>query len=302
MSDDTESEADRNLKNAIFAARQAVQGGGNTVIPGQPLPPNRQSAPSNFPQLPTGMAPLPSRGLVYGPGPTHLREDLEIFEMTAVQEDILMNPLFMKKGTTITELIKSSIVDKTVDPNSLISGDRNALMVAIRMTGYGDDYTFEMMCPNERCGEKQEVNVKLSSLPIKFLEVQPLQVGTNQFSFTLPLSKQNVVFKLLTGREEEEILATMEKKKKSGIANSNAVTTGLLYSILSIDGETDRNKIATLIKYMKAGDSRALRQYREKIEPSIEMKFDFECTSCEYEVKEMSLPLGSEFFWPKDRS
>ena len=79
--------------------------------------------------------------------PWHACETVDIKAMTAREEDILTSRAFIKKGTVITELIRSCLVDKRIDPNSLLSGDRNALMVAIRVTGYGVEYSTEVTCP-----------------------------------------------------------------------------------------------------------------------------------------------------------
>ena len=246
--------------------------------------------------IPVEAIPLPSRGLVYPSGdPLHLCETVEIRAMTAREEDILTSRALIKKGTVITELIKSCLVDKRIDVSKMLSGDRNALMVALRITGYGADYKVEIECPSCQTKSKQEFN--LSDLEIKTLNLQPAVENQNLFEVTLPVTKKVVRFKFLTGADEEEILTIQERKKKVGGLTDNLVTTRLQFSISAVDGKTDKNLISTFIRSMPARDSLALRQIIDQNEPGIDMKSYMECPSCS-ESSEVRIPLGASFFWP----
>jgi hypothetical protein len=170
-------------------------------------------------------------------------------------------------------------------------------MTAIRITGYGADYEVEVMCPE--CDEKVSHTFDLSQLPIKRLEIDPISEGENLFEFELPVTKKKVIFRFLTGKDElnMSIEADRRKKKKLGGDVDNVVTKRLLYSIVSIDGIEDKNKIATFIRNMPARDSRMLRKFMDEHEPGIDMKGWLECTSC-FEHSEVNLPIGASFFWP----
>lgn len=249
-------------------------------------------------EIPVEVIPLPSAGLVYPENSSLFRrEHIEIRAMTTKEEDILTSRALLKKGTVITELIKSCLVDKTINTNELLSGDRNALMVAVRITGYGTDYNVELDCPS--CQTKNKPTYDLAELPLKRLDIQPVQEGTNAFEFVLPYTKKVVKFKFLTGRDEEDIMATQEKQKKF-MTTDSLVTTNLLYSIISIDGVEDKAKIANFVKNMPARDSLALRTYIKDNEPGIMMKGDFECESCGHE-SEVDIPIGVSFLWPQAR-
>lgn len=247
-------------------------------------------------EIPVESVPLPSRGLVYhAESPLHGQETIDIKAMTAREEDILTSRALIKKGTVITELIKSCLTDKRIDVNSMLSGDRNAVMVAIRVTGYGSEYKAEIECP--LCQTRSKQNFNLSELPIKPLEVEPVAPGQNLFEFALPIMKKAVRFKFLTGADEEEIMIVQERKKKAGATTDNLVTTRLQYSIVAVDGKTDKSLINTFIRNLPARDSLALRQYIDKVEPGIEMKSYMDCPSCN-ESSEVRLPMGPGFFWP----
>ena len=285
-------EEDRKTKNAIFAARDAAERAMGVT--------KEEVMKRDFGlDIPVSAVPIPSGGVIYPPeNPLHMQQTVDIRGMTAREEDILMSRALIRKGTVITELIKSCITTDGIDVQSLIGGDRNALMIAIRILGYGAEYNGSMDCP--KCEQKNEISVDLNNLEVKDLKAAPIEPGQNKFAFTLPLTKKEVVFKFLTVKEEEEILATLEAKKKRGIQNDNIITTRLLHSILSVDGITDRNKLAQFISFMPARDSIALRGYMDEIEPGVDMKFEFTCKNCEHwEV--MPLPLGPSFFWPNAR-
>lgn len=244
----------------------------------------------------TEIIPLPSLGKIYPPEfPLHNCEKVEIRPMTAREEDILTSRALAKKGTIITELIKSCLIDKNINVNSLISGDRNALMVAIRVTGYGSEYEIDITCP--ACSNKYKNTFDLNQLPIKTLDIDPVKPGKNEFEFILPMSKKTITFKLLNGFDEEEINIKNEKMKKLGNQIDNLITSRLNYSILSVDGNYDRNDIYNFISKMRAGDSLAFRKYMDKIEPGIEMKQEASCPSCDHS-EEVTVPIGVSFFWP----
>lgn len=291
MSEDT-SVTDREAKNSVFATRQLVEQAGAV---------SRANAARQELgiEIPSALVPLPSKGLVYPVNsPLYGKEEVEIKGMTTQEEDILMSRALIKKGTVITELIRSCLMDPGIQVNDLLSGDRNALMVAVRITGYGPEYTPQVQCPS--CELKQEYSIDLSALEIKPLDIEPISPGVNQFAFKLPISQKTVIFRFLTGKEEEEIMALLESKKKKGLANDNVVTTRLFYSILSIDGKEDRSIVSKYIQFMAARDSLALRHYIDRNEPGIDMRHTFECKSCGHSEM-VAVPMGASFFWPSER-
>ena len=246
--------------------------------------------------IPTEIIPLPSQGVIYEEGTNlNMRERVEIRAMTAREEDILTNRAFIKSKSVISQLIKSCLIDKSVDPDNLIAGDRNALMVALRITGYGHEYDVEAECP--ACGERSKQTFDLSKLPIKNFSKQPVALGSNVFEFELPLTKKKVRFKYLNGHEEKEIAVIEERMKKRGYQRSNAVTTRFQHQVISIDNISDKPKVQKFCQNMPARDSLALRKFMDRNEPGIEMKQHMSCPHC-FEETEVRLPMGASFFWP----
>jgi hypothetical protein len=246
--------------------------------------------------IPTELVPLPSNGKVYSKNSTlYGRETVEIRPMTAREEDILTSRALLKKGTVVNELIKSCLVDKSINTPDLVAGDRNALMVAVRITGYGAEYNAEIECPS--CEVKTQQSFNLAELPLKKLEIDPLIEGQNLFEFVLPMTKKKVHFRFTTGKDEEELTVMQEKQKKLGLKSDSTVTSALQQAIVSIDGLEDRSKISNFIRVMPARDSLALRNYIRQNEPGIIMKQETVCPSCGHS-EEVNMPLGVNFLWP----
>jgi len=248
-------------------------------------------------EIPVETVPLPSAGRTYPvTSPLHGVDVVEIRSGTAREEDILTSRAFLKKGTVISELIKSCLVNKAIDPGDMLIGDRYALMVAIRITMYGPEYDAELQCGE--CENKAPRSFNLAELPIRRLSIAPVAEGQNLFEFLLPLSKKVVRFKFLTGRDEEMINAAQEKQKKLALSQSETtVTTNLLYSVQSVDGIEDRAKIAAFVRMMPARDSLALRNYIRDNEPGIIMRQEVSCPHCSAS-EEVSMPIGVSFLWP----
>lgn len=291
--------------NQVFAGQQPPQHPQHAQQQpvSQPPPVVPGSTPEYVPvddlgyQVPVDTVPLPSRGLCY---PTtsvlHGQDKIDIRAMTAKDEDILTSRALIKKGTVISHLLRSCIVDKRVNPNELLSGDRNAILVALRITGYGPQYVVEIQCPS--CGHKEATDFDLSDMEIKWLDIEPLAKGENIFQMQLPVSKKQLRFRFLTGKDEEELALDLEtRKKKLKTSMDNLITSRLHRSIVAVDGREDRGFISKFINNMPVGDSRALRKFIEEHEPGIDMSATHMCSSCDA-VNEVEVPIGASFFWP----
>lgn len=277
---------DRTEKNAVFGA-----------VSGQGAPHVHNVMRDEFGfDIPIDLVPLPSNGLTY-PKDSSLygQEVVQIKAMTAKEEDILTSRALIKRGTVVSALIKSCLTDKSINVRTMLAGDRNALLVALRVTGYGSEYIVEVDCPE--CSERSKQEFNLTELPIKRLEIHPLIPGENVFEFKLPMTKATVKFKFLTGADEEDMTVVNSRRKKAGFKQDNLVTQKLQYSIIAVGEHSDPAKVQSFISNMPARDSLELRRYIDKHEPGIEMKQFMECPSCS-EQSEVTIPLGASFFWP----
>lgn len=236
-------------------------------------------------ELPTETIELPSKGLLYPEDSELAKGTVEMKYMTAHEEDILTNQSYIQKGTILDKLMKSLIISK-INYDELLIGDKNAIMVAARVLGYGKDYKFNYD------GESQTVD--LSLLENKELDENLFKSKTNDFPFTLPNSGTEVTFKLLTHKDEQDISRELEGLKKINKDSSPELTTRLKYLITSVSGERDKKDIREFIdNYLLAMDSRALREYIKEIQPDVDLTFFPDSYG-----SGVNIPIGVNFFWP----
>ena len=249
-------------------------------------------------RVPTEFVPLPSFGLVYPPNsPLHNIKEIEIRYMTAADEDILTSRSLLRSGKAIDAVLKNCILDARINPEELLSGDKNALITFLRVSGYGPEYKVEIDCPS--CEETSKYEFDLSQLEMKTLDIEPMEKGENRFHFQVPTGT-HIEFKFLNSAEEKEISDAQYRIKRS--TNSPVdrnVTTRLKNTIISIDGNTDSSLINQYVDTLNVRDSRALRKYMEDNTPDIDMNQEFNCSHCGHRG-EVDVPISVSFFWPDE--
>ena len=189
-------------------------------------------------QFPTEEVTLPSKGLLYPEGSPLKKGVIEMKYMTAREEDILTNQNYIEKGTVIDKLLKSLIVTP-INYNDLLIGDKNALLVAARILGYGKDYSFQY--------KGETVKVDLTKVEDKVLDESLFKEGKNEFPFTLPTSKKEVTFKFLTHKDEKAIDNEIKGLRKINKNSSPEVSTRLKYLITSINGDYEKKTIREFV-------------------------------------------------------
>jgi hypothetical protein len=236
-------------------------------------------------KMPTEIVELPSKGLLYPEDSELAKGTVEMKYMTAKEEDILTNQSYIRNGTVLDKLMKSLIVSK-ITFDDLLIGDKNAIMIAARILGYGSDYVFEYG------GETQTVD--LTQIENKPLKEELFTNNINEFTFTLPHSKNTVAFKILTHKDEQDISRELEGLKKINKDSSPEMSTRLKYMITSVEGSRDKKDIREFVdNYLLAKDARALREYIKEIQPDVDLTFFPSGGS-----NRVNIPIGVSFFWP----
>jgi rubredoxin len=245
--------------------------------------------------FPTETINIPSKGWFYSSDSPLSAGTLELKPMTAREEDILTSKNLIQKGIVLDKVLESLIVEKAIHSEDMLNCDRNAAFVAIRRMAYGDEYKANITCP--KCGVDNSLTIDLGKMDNKPFDFEKYPKGTNEFEFTLPVSKRVVTFKLLTKKDEDAIDADLKALTKISKEVTSEITTRLKSYIIALDGNADKSAIRKFVDEMRAGDSLALRNYVRTMTPDVDMSFDFVCSSCGVERRE-DVPLSVSFFWP----
>jgi hypothetical protein len=237
-------------------------------------------------KFPSEEVELPSKGLVYPKEHPLSSGKVELKYMTAKEEDILTNQSYIQKGTVLNKLLDSVILTEGVKQQDLILGDKNAVLVATRILGYGAEYKFTYR------GEEKIVD--LSTLENKEFDESLITQGKNDFEFVLPHTKTPITYKILTGADESKIDRELEGLKKINKNSSPELSTRLKYIITSVNGESGSKEVREFVdNFLLAIDSKALRKHLRDTQPDVDLRYIDE------DGKEVAIPIGISFFWPE---
>ena len=141
--------------------------------------------------------PLPSKGRPY----RHKMEKLQVAYLTANDENMFVSPNLYRDNLLIDCLLNEKILDAGIDPAELLDGDRDAIVLWLRATGYGNE--FPISATDKETGTEFSAVVDLSKIEFRDFNLEADENGW--FTFVLPMSKDEVKFKFLNHREIEEL-------------------------------------------------------------------------------------------------
>ena len=245
--------------------------------------------------FPTETVELPSKGLLYPKDNPLSSGTIEMKYMTAREEDILTNVNLLKQGVAIDKVLQA-LIKSPINYEELLLCDKNAILISARILAYGKDYTFGYANPNT--DQEERVTIDLTQFENKKVDYSLFE-NKNEFSFTLPQSKNTLTFKLLTHADSKKIDAEIKGLKKIG--SGGELTTRLKHQILSVNGDYEQKTIREFVdNYLLSIDSNAFRQHIAEITPDLDLKINF-TLSDGTEVKDLSLPFELDFFFPGSR-
>jgi rubredoxin len=242
--------------------------------------------------VPTDEVLLPSKGVFYPNG----KDRVTIKYLTAEDENILGSQDLIKSGKVLDVLLQNAIIDKSISPEDMLTGDRNAVLIALRTTGYGDEYEVNQICPS--CNSSHKAKVLLSELKTKEMSDKPDSDGL--FSVQLPKCKANIRFRLLTGADESRLAKIAETGKRTigkNLKVQTVLTERYVLQIMEVNGNNDKTYIKKFVSVMPIADSMFFREYISEIEPNIDMNYDYECPECGH-VYNAPVPVTAKLFWP----
>ena len=250
---------------------------------------NPNYVPEEF-KVPYDIIELPSQGLLY----PNKKSSVKVEYLTAYDENVLSSPNLLNSGKFLDILIENKVKDLGFDHNNLLLGDRLAILLYLRTTGFGNDYHQYVFDEDKNLVEGV---IDLSKIEIKKLEIKP--DNNNEFDYTFPLSGMKIKFKLLSSKETDDLELLDQKSKERNNNVSILPTLKLERSIMEIDGERDKLKISHILKSpkMKILDIRKFNKYVSDIEPGINTKTT--ATISGGKSVDCFLRIGTNFWFPK---
>jgi hypothetical protein len=239
---------------------------------------------------PFDVIPLPSRGKHY----KNKKPNIRLAYMTTADENILTSPNLLQSGEFLEILINRKVLEPELRYKDLLPGDRNAIMIWLRATGYGEMYPVTLLDENEI---PFDTEVNLNDLKTKECPIDPDDDGL--YTFTLPIMKAVIRFKMLTCGEIDDLDKIIQDEKEKGIPVNNITTYKFEKMIVEVNGSRDRNMIKDFVSVMRISDAKSFDNYIEELESGIDL--NIEVTTPGGGSVATFLPLNLNFFWPNFR-
>jgi hypothetical protein len=241
---------------------------------------------ANF-TIPTEKVELPSRGYIYPKDSILSKGTVEIKHLTAKEEDILTNLNYIKDNSLVRRLIESIVIDD-INYSELCAGDEDAILIAARISGYGQDYITTL--------RGKDVTINLGDIEIQDIDYDKLKKSKGEFSMTTPKRSDVISFRVLTNALEDEISAELTALRK---IDANAAVEGrtrLKYMITAVNGDSTNSVIRDYIdNYFLAIDLRAFRKYYKEVTPAMNLTTKVKIGDSQEDVR---FSIGPNFFWP----
>jgi hypothetical protein len=241
----------------------------------------------NF-NLPHDVIQLPSGGIFY----KSKKKSIKVGYLTAQDENLLSNfdPKLSINESIVLPLLRRKIYEKDLKADELTDGDVESILLFLRNTSFGPEYTVGVKDPTT--DQQFTTTIMLDELNIKKTTQKPNEDGL--FTIKLPMSKSEVVLKMMT--LGDRVSLEQEVRNYPIQAMSPVVTSRLNKQIVSLNGDTDRLKIATFIESMPIADSKFIRRFVLDNEPKLDLTREVIAPSGERVM--VDITFGVEFFRP----
>ena len=236
---------------------------------------------------------LPSKGVFYKNG----KSSVTIKHLTASDDDILFTPELIVQNKVMDVLLENCVIDKDLRPEEMLTCDREFLVLELRKTGFGNEFSQNPVICNA-CGKAHQPVVDISKLNTRKPTVFPDPDG--MFSVQLPISKVNIRFRLLNGRDEsllQSIYQSQPSSKKGNPQVRRILTEKYLLQIMKVNDDKDKIFIKSFIDAMPMADSRFLRKYMNDAEPGFDNMYEFECPNCGH-LEKRPVIMNAKLFYP----
>ena len=214
-------------------------------------------------------------------------KEVEIRKMKLSDEDVILDPILARNDETMDVLIERVTGLTKQEVEGLLLGDRVAILVELRRRSRGDLYYPMAVCPN--CKDRWEEEIDLSTL--ETLKLNPDLVDKDfRFPLVLPVSRAELVVKLLRGTDEKELNRIRKKQKDRIMSYLMMVRT---VSIV-IAGEK-KPKDINWFRDLDVDDTDFFRDEYDLRDCGVKTDLERQCPSCSH-VFDFQVPFGANFF------
>ncbi len=238
------------------------------------------------PSISYDVVQLPSQGLYY----PNKKKSVRVSYLTASDENILSSPSLIASNGTTDELLRRKILDKDISVDDLVDEDRMAILIFLRNTAFGSDYTITAY--DSKTQKEFEYVCDISSLKIKDFTLEADSNG--EYSYFMPVCKKNVTFTFLTRKQLDDINAIKNSWNGQGVAP--IITKQLEFMIKSVEGSRDLLMIKNFTENLPIKDSQDFRKFVENNKPGLDLVQNV--TTPSGDTIQIEIGFGVEFFRP----
>lgn len=194
-----------------------------------------------------GWVELPSKGECY----PHKKGKVPVAYLTAADENIIVSKELRSKRKVSDTLLERKILDKSFNVKDLCIGDRDAILLWLRKTGYGNEYKVTEVDEN---GKSRETIIDLDKVTYDDFNYFGDEYGHFEY---LTKNKDEIKYRLLTHDTEEGVLDKILNLSATEYENDSIgdiVRTLMASQTVSVNGDKDTGHIASYIMKMDIRD------------------------------------------------
>jgi len=236
--------------------------------------------------LPYDLVSLPSQGIFYKNG----KKSVKVTYLNASDENLLATPSMIGTTGLVDILLARKILDKDIVVSDMATCDKEAILVFLRNTAFGSDYTMKLKDP--KTGDEFETTIDLSVLKVKDTDL--VLDNNGEFEFFLTKCEKNCKLTLLSPEHQKALIKIEETYKDQKI--SPYMTKQLEMIVKEVDGNRDPMTLANFIQTMPILDSQNIRKIVRKNAPELDLNVKVMTPSNE-EIG-VKINFGVEFFRP----
>lgn len=234
---------------------------------------------------------LPSKGLFY----PNQKSQIFVEHMTAKDEQIILTPGLLRSGKAFDELINKKVKDPDFKNIDLLTCDKNAILMFLRISAYGPYYNVNVTSPFTNDVFKEKID--LLTIKEKVLTVEPNE--NLEYGYATKDGKHTITFKLLTASKEEEI--TLRSEAEKGIMNQGIDLSPLdllVNKISTLDGNSDKPRIKQFVYTLRPLIFKELNKAIDEVTPGLDMVYTYTCPATGKPFQSF-VPISTEFFYPE---